>query len=401
MSYRPDELIVERYAEVLVGFALGHRRGVARGDVVQVSVAEDAKPMFVALRDAVLRAGATCIVDYTPSGVARAGFELASPAQLATFHRAYYRGLAETIDHRVLIRSSSDLRELDGVDPDKLMLERRTTRSYKRWIDRKEAEGRYSWTLASYGTPAMAKEARLSHEAYWGQIIEACFLDDPSPIKRWQETFRELDRIKKRLDRLEIESLHVEGEGIDLRIAVGRERRWLGASGHNIPSFEVFISPDFRGIEGTVAFTEPLYRYGSLIEGVRLVFEQGRVVEASASRNQELLAAMIASDEGSSRVGEVSLTDGRLSPITRYMADTLYDENRGGPEGNFHLALGSAYKDAFTGEVGRQTKRDWRRLGFNESSVHTDIVSTARRQATAQLAGGRTKVVYRDGRFTV
>jgi aminopeptidase len=401
MTYWPDAEIVERYADVLVRFALGNRRGVARGDVVLVSAAEDAKPMFVTLRNAVLRAGATCIADYTPTGVARAAVELASPDQLSTFHRAYYRGLAEAIDHRVVIRSSSDPRELDGVDPRKLMLERRTTRPYKRWIDQKEARGRFSWTLATYGTPAMAKEARLSHKAYWAQIIEACFLDDPNPIKRWRETFREIDRIKKRLDRLEIEGLHIEGEGIDLRIATGRERRWLGASGHNIPTFEVFISPDFRGTEGTVAFTEPLYRYGSLIEGVRLAFEKGRVVEASASQNQDLLFAMIASDEGSSRVGEVSLTDGRLSPITRYMAETLYDENRGGPEGNFHLALGSAYKDGFTGDIARQTKRDWRRLGFNESSVHTDIVSTARRQATAHLPGGRTKVVYRDGRFTV
>jgi aminopeptidase len=401
MTYSPDAAIIERYAGLLVKLALGNRRGVARGDVVLVSATEDAKPMFVALRNAVLRAGATCIADYIPTGVAREAFELASLDQLATFHRAYYRGLAEAIDHRVLIRSSSDPRELDGVDPGKLMLERRTTRPYRVWLDQKEAEGRYSWTLASYGTPAMAKEARLSHKAYWEQIIEACFLDDPNPIRRWRETFREIDRIKKRLDRLEIESLHIEGEGVDLRIAVGPDRQWLGASGHNIPSFEVFISPNFRGTEGTVAFTEPLYRYGSLIEGVRLVFEKGRVVEASASRNQDLLLAMVASDEGSSRVGEVSLTDGRLSPITRYMADTLYDENRGGPEGNFHLALGNAYKDAFTGETARQTRRDWRRLGFNESTVHTDIVSTARRQATAHLPGGRTKVVYRDGQFTI
>ena len=368
---------------------------------MQVSAAEDAKPLFVALRNAVLRAGATCIPDYTPTGVARAAVELASLDQLSTFHRAYYRGLAETIDHRLVVRSSSEPRELDGVDPRKLMLERRTARPYKRWIDQKEAEGRFSWTLASYGTPAMAKEARLSYKAYWAQIIEACFLDDPNPIKRWRETFREIDRVKKRLDRLEIESLHVEGEGIDLRIAAGRERRWLGASGHNIPSFEVFISPDFRRTEGTISFTEPLYRYGSLIEGVRLAFERGRLVEATASRNQDLLLAMIASDEGSSRVGEVSLTDGRLSPITRYMAETLYDENRGGPEGNFHLALGSAYKDGYAGDIARQTKRDWRRLGFNESSVHTDIVSTARRQATAHLPGGRTKVIYRDGQFTI
>ena len=100
-------------------------------------------------------------------------------------------------------------------------------------------------------------------------------------------------------------------------------------------------------------------------------------------------------------VGEISLTDGRLSRITRFMAETLYDENRGGPEGNFHLALGSAYQDAFTGDVAAQTRRDWRRLGFNQSSVHTDIVSTARREVRAVLPGGATKLIYADGRFTV
>src|SRR5579872_284777 len=106
MTYWPDEAIIERYAHVLVGFALGNRRGVARGEVVLISAAEDAKPMFAALRNAVLRAGATFIGDYTPIGVARSELELASPEQLATFHRAFYRGLVEQIDHRVVIRSA-------------------------------------------------------------------------------------------------------------------------------------------------------------------------------------------------------------------------------------------------------------------------------------------------------
>jgi aminopeptidase len=401
MAYAPSDEIVARYADVLVRFALGNRRGIARGDVVMISVGEEAKPMFVALRDAVLRAGATYIADYSPSGVGRAAIEIASTEQISTFHRAYYRGLAAEIDHRVVIRSAADPRELDGVDPEKLMLERRTVKPYREWIDRKEGDGRFSWTLATWATPGMAKEAKLSHEGYWRQIIDACFLDDPNPIARWRETFREVDRIKKRLDRLEIESLHVEGEGIDLEIPLGPQRRWLGASGRNIPSFEVFITPDCHGVEGTVAFSEPLYRYGNLIRDVRLRFAKGRVVEATASRNEDLLLAMIASDEGSSRVGEISLTDGRLSPITRYMAETLYDENRGGPQGNFHLALGNAYKESFTGDLAAQKRRDWRRLGFNESTVHTDIVTTTRREATARLPNGKTKLIYREGQFTL
>jgi aminopeptidase len=401
VGYQPPGEYIERYADVLVNFALNAGRGMARGDVVMISSSDAAKPLYVALRDAVLRSGGTTIGDYSPGGSSRSAVEIASMEQLSTFHRAYYRGLAATIDHRIAVIATDDPHQFEGIDPKKLLIGRRSIRPYREWIAKKEAEGRYSWTLGLYGTPAMAKEARLSLERYWGQIVQACFLDDPNPIKRWREAFAEINRVKRRLNKLEVERIHVEGDGIDLRITVGPTRRWLGATGHNIPSFEIFTSPDWRGTEGTVSFTEPLHRYGSMIEGVKLRFERGLVVEATATRSEHLLQAMIESDEGSRRVGEVSLTDGRLSRINTYMAETLYDENRGGPQGNFHLALGSAYRQAFTGEIAAQTKRDWRRLGFNESSVHTDIVSTARRHVTALLPSGRSKVIYADGQFTV
>jgi aminopeptidase len=401
VPFRPSGELLDRYARILVDFALGGGKGISRGDVVMVSAGDDAKPMYVAVRDAVIRSGGTVIGDYSPSGTGRSALELSSVEQLSTFHREYYKGLAATIDHRISILSTSNPRELDGVDPEKLLIGRRTIRPYRDWIARKEAEGRYTWTLALYGTPAMAKEAGLSLEAYWREISNACFLEDRDPIRRWRETFREIGRIKSRLDKLEIERLHVEGDGVDVSFTIGADRRWLGGTGRNIPSFEVFTSPNSRATEGTVTFTEPLHRYGSLIEGIRLTFERGRVVDATAKRNEELLSAMIASDPGAARVGEISLTDGRLSPIRRYMGETLFDENRGGPEGNFHLAVGNSYKDAFRGDVVAQTRRDWARLGFNESSVHTDIVSTARRTVTATLPSGRSKVVYSEGRFTI
>jgi aminopeptidase len=366
-----------------------------------LSAYDDAKPFYVALRDAVLRSGGTVIGDYHPSGADRSALEIASVEQLSTFHRAYYRGVAATLDHRVSILSTSNPRELDGIEPEKLLAGRRTIRPYREWITQKEAEGRYTWTLALFGTPAMAKEAGLSLEAYWGEIANACFLDDPDPIRRWRETFREIGRVKRRLDGLAIEALHVEADGVDIRFKVGGDRRWLGGTGRNIPSFEVFTTPDWRGTEGTVTFTEPLHRYGSLIDGLRLTFERGRIVEAAARRNEELLQAMIRTDDGASRVGEISLTDGRLSPITRYMGETLFDENRGGPEGNFHLAVGNAYRDAFRGDIAAQSRKDWQRLGFNESAVHTDMVSTARRTVTATLPSGRSKVIYADGRFVI
>ena len=287
VTYRPPPEILERYADVLVNFALGSGRGIAKGDVVRITVGEEAKPMYVALRNAVLRSGGNYLGNFVPSGVAREGVELASTEQLSTFHRAYFRGLAATIDHHVSIVSATDVRELEGVDPEKLMLAGRTSEPYRQWLRKKEAEGLYTWTLALYGTAAMAKEARMSLADYWEQIIHACYLDDAEPIKRWRETAREQDRVKRRLDRLEIERLHIEADDVDLWVTLGTGRKWLGGRGRNIPSFEIFSSPDWRGTEGTVRFSEPLYRYGSLIEDVRLRFEKGEVVEASARQERE------------------------------------------------------------------------------------------------------------------
>ena len=103
--------------------------------------------------------------------------------------------------------------------------------------------------------------------------------------------------------------------------------------------------------------------------------------------------------EGADRVGEFSLTDRRFSRITRFMAQTLYDENVGGPFGNTHVALGRSYQDAYAGDPGEVAVEEWKRLGFNSSSVHTDIVSTTDRVVTATLRGGEQRVIYRDGEF--
>ncbi len=120
-------------------------------------------------------------------------------------------------------------------------------------------------------------------------------------------------------------------------MSVGEQRRWLGGRGRNIPSFELFTSPDWRGTEGWIYCNQPLYRYGNLVKGIRLAFVDGLVSEASAEQNEQVLKEMIAT-EGADRIGEFSLTDRRFSRITRFMAQTLYDENVGGAHGNTHIA---------------------------------------------------------------
>ena len=105
--------------------------------------------------------------------------------------------------------------------------------------------------------------------------------------------------------------------------------------------------------------------------------------------------------KNANKVGEYSLTDSRHSRITKFMAETLFDENMGGPYGNTHMALGMSYRDTYAGDVSKLTTKEAERLGFNDSSVHTDIISTTKRTVTAHLKDGKTKVIYKDGRFAL
>ena len=105
--------------------------------------------------------------------------------------------------------------------------------------------------------------------------------------------------------------------------------------------------------------------------------------------------------EGANKIGEYSLTDRRHSRITKFMAETLFDENMGGRYGNSHIALGMSYRDTYAGDVSKLTDKEAKRLGFNDSSVHTDVVSTTDRTVTAHLKDGKTKVIYKDGKFVL
>ncbi|MHB8490634.1 MAG: aminopeptidase [Solirubrobacteraceae bacterium] len=403
MSYKPPQEIIERYADVLVNFALGGGEGVKPGEVVRISAHECAKQLYVELHRAVWRAGAHALGQFIPdedgaANLPRDFYELAGDDQLDFFPAAYSRGLIEQIDHQVTVLAEADKHALERSDPARIMRSSRALKPMLDWRTEKENEGRFTWTLGLYGTPAMAAEAGMSEEEYWQQIIDACFLDTEDPIARWRAVSEQIGEYVERLSELPIERLHVHGEDVDLHITLGEQRRWVGGSGRNIPSFEIFTSPDWRGTEGTIRFNQPLYRYGNLIEGIALEFAGGRVVKASAERNERVLTEMIAT-ENAERVGEYSLTDARFSRITRFMAETLYDENVGGPFGNTHIALGKSYHDCYDGDPASVGAERWEELGFNDSTVHTDIVSTTDRIVTARLRDGSERVMYAGGQF--
>jgi aminopeptidase len=247
----------------------------------------------------------------------------------------------------------------------------------------------------------MAKEAGLPLEAYWEQIIEACYLREDDPVTKWKTIQKEIEDIKDKLDALEIEALHITGEDVDLHIQIGAHRKWLSGGGKNIPSFEIFTSPDWRGTRGNIRFNQPLYYSGKRISGVSLTFENGVVTTCSAKENEDALKEMIA-QENADKVGEFSLTDKRHSRITKFMATTLFDENMGGAFGNTHIALGNAYKDTYPGNMARVSDEQWAQMGYNQCpKVHTDIISTTNRTVTARLRNGTERMIYREGQFVL
>jgi len=186
---------------------------------------------------------------------------------------------------------------------------------------------------------------------------------------------------------------------MDIEITLGEMRRFLGVSGHNIPSFEIFTSPDWRGTRGVYFANLPAFRGGNYVENIRLEFKAGNAAKISAAKGEEYVRKIMATDKGASRLGEYSLTDRRFSKIDKFMADTLFDENHGGKFGNCHIAVGDSYSDTYAGDVSKLTKDKKKALGYNDSAVHWDMINTEDKKVTATLKNGRKVTIYEKGEF--
>lgn len=398
--YQPDQSILKKYADILVKFALNSGHGIKPGDTVQCFVPDVAKPLFVELHRSILEAGGHPMMRLIATGIDKDFFELANEDQLTYFPRDYMKARIDVLDHSIGIIAEHNMHELKDVDPAKLMKSAEARKEYRTWANDKEYSGKFTWTLALYGTEAMAAEAGMSLEDYWQQIIQACFLDADNPVAEWEKIQAEQQRVMKQLNSMQIDKIHIVAEKTDLWIRLGEKRRFVGGSGRNIPSFEIFTSPDWRGTQGHIYFNQPLYRYGNLVKDAYLEFKDGLVVKATASQGEKLLKQIVARPNAD-KIGEYSLTDSRASRITKFMANTLFDENIGGRFGNTHLAVGMSYKDCYDGDPTQVKKEEWEELGFNDSGEHTDIISTTDRTVTATLKDCSERIIYQDGKFTV
>ncbi len=327
-------------------------------------------------------------------------FEQANNKQI-TFQPPGEEELFNRLNGGIFLYAPESITHLSHIDPKKIG-KAAVARKYLRDIlDARDQVGDFGWTLCVFPTKELAGHAKLSMKAYTAQIVNACFLNKISPVSHWQDIFHRATSIKKWLNSMNVNAYHVESKNVDLMITPGEKRKWIGISGHNIPSFEIFLSPDWRGTQGIFFSNQPSFRSGNYVKGVRLEFKKGAVVNVNAQKGENFVKKQISMDKGANKVGEFSLTDKRFSRINTFMANTLFDENFGGKYGNCHLALGSSYADTYSGNPKELTKEKKKSLGFNDSALHWDLVNTEKKRVTAHLESGKKVTIYENGRFAI
>ena len=393
---------LQRYADVLLwALKTARRRAFRKNDIVAIHYHRPAVALAEILFGRLLEMGLNPIQQMLPTPIMEKHFYSLSNRRQLEFIPPGEKRLHRHLHGRILLVAPESITHLSEIDPRRIATTAVARKVYRDILSRREEQQRFSWTLCIFPTQELARRSGLSLQAYSRQVARSCFLDRRSPLQAWQHVHGEIRAIKRRLGRLAIQRLRIESAHVDLEVTPGEKRKWLGLSGRNIPSFEVFLSPDWRGIRGVYYADQPSYRSGNLVRGVCLEFKAGNLIHASAQEGEHFLRQQLTMDPGAGRVGEFSLTDKRFSKINAFMANTLYDENYGGRFGNCHLALGSSYTDSYAGKPAELTAARKKSLGFNDSALHWDLVNTEKKRVTAHLRSGRKRTIYENGRFTI
>ncbi|WP_419787414.1 aminopeptidase [Pseudodesulfovibrio sp.] len=397
-----DALDIENYAEVLV-WALNRSRReplknrdvvVIRYDIPGLALAE---AVYSQLMDN----------HFMPVAMARPTPYMEAERYLnSSYGQLLFQqpGLAELYANAagiITILAPEDLTHLQTVDPRTIAEANRADGATMGILRRRRYSGSLGWTTCVYPTQALADASGMTLEEYSHALQRACWLNMPDPLYEWRRLAREVGEVCDWLGGMGIRSLRVESEDVNLKVPVGESRRFMGVSGTNIPSYEIYFAPDARGVEGTYYADQPSLRHGHLVLGASLDFSGGIAARAEAGRGDVFLQNQLYIDAGARRVGEFSLTDKRFSRVDRFMAHTLLDENFGGDNGNCHIALGGSVLESYTGPVELLTPELEYELGFNGSGLHWDLVNTQPKRVTAMLKEGKPRLIYENGSFKV
>ncbi len=362
---------VESLAKILVGYSTK----VSAGEVCLVEGDSAAEPLLQCVYEEVLRAGGNPIVNLALEGQAPAYFANASDEQLDWVSPAA-QWAVENADVRIAVMAKVNTNDLSQVPPDRQTRRQAAMRPLMDRAMERSAEGSYRWALTLYPTHAYASAAEMSLPDYEDFYYAACLATDSDPLTAWRRASDEVERLRDWIDGRE--EVHIQGPGTDLRLGIAG-RTFIAADGrHNMPDGEFFTGPVEDSAQGEVSFQLPSSVGGREVSGVRLRFDGGRVVDASAERNEDFLIQMLDTDDGARRLGELGI--GTNYGIARGTKEILLDEKIGG---TVHLAVGKSYPE--TG-------------GVNESAVHWDMICDLRQGGSISVDG---EPLQRDGRFVI
>ena len=360
-----------KMAEVLVDYSLE----LKPGDKFMIRSTDLATPLIKEIYRLALLRGAHPEVQLQVEGLSKIFYSTASDKQLqyvSPLHEKVVLGF----DAFLSIMADHNTKALTSVDSSKMALQQRALAPWNQRFMERAAQGEMRWSVAPYPTQALAQEAAMSLDEYADFVMEACLLNTPDPLAAWQEVHDQQQRHVEFLNGVDL--IEIKAKDTDLRLRV-KGRTWENCDGKmNFPDGEVFTAPIEDSVEGVIRFSFPGIYSGKEVEDIRLTFEQGKVVEASAAKGEELLHSLLETDAGARRVGEFAI--GTNFGIKKFTRNMLFDEKIGG---TIHLALGSTYFE--TG-------------GKNESGIHWDMLCDMRDGGEIYADG---KLIYRNGNMLV
>ena len=310
---------------------------------------------------------------------------------------------------RITVFSSSP-DALEGVSNDRLQAYQNAYDTFMGPIRQYTSANRVSWTIVAAASSSWAQivfpneEAEKATDLLWDAIFKATRIYEEDPIQAWEKHDATLHEKATMMNEIQYDSLHYTAPGTDLTIGLPKNHIWAGGSSKNIengrkfmanmPTEEIFTAPDCRRIDGYVSSTKPLSYAGNIIEDFKITFKDGKIIDITAKKGEEVLKDLVATDEGAKSLGEVALVP-HPSPISQsgiIFFNTLFDENASN-----HLAIGNSY--AFTIENGtNMTDEELLANGMNRSRVHVDfMIGSGEMDIDGIRQDGTVEPIFRNG----
>lgn len=402
-----------KYAKLLVSTGIN----VQPGHTVQLTIAVDqAELARLIVKEAYALGAAEVLVNWSDDVIARERLVNVDVERLEQVHPQRVAEMNYLLEHKSsrLVVLSDDPGAYDGVDPEKLSRSARAISQALNPMRQATQANKISWTLAAASGLEWAKKvfpnATSDEEAVdllWDQIFKTCRIYEEDPIKAWEEHEARLVAKAKVLNDEQFVKLHYTAPGTDLVLGMPKNHLWeaagsINAQGEkfiaNMPTEEVFTAPDYRVADGYVTSTKPLSYNGNIIEGIKVTFKDGEIVDVTAEKGDEVMKKLVFDNAGARGLGEVALVPDK-SPISQSgvtFFNTLFDENASN-----HLAIGQAY--AFSIEGGTEmSQEELKEAGLNRSDVHVDFMIGSNKMNIDGIREDGTRVpIFRDGEWAI